>query len=194
VKVCPASDDAERTMLGTAQESWLGRQFGNGRSTWTVLGNQVVMMQLLHGDSAPHTINTDKWDGYSAARRRLLQAAAAAKVNLVVLTGDAHRGIAGNLALDFTDPGAKAVGVEFVATSVSSDRDGEPEVELREMFIRNNPHLKFYDTRRGYTLCTFDTERCVAEYRVLDFVSRPGAAARVAATFEIRAGEPGLKT
>jgi alkaline phosphatase D len=193
VKVCPEAGDEGRTMLGPAQESWLEHQFAEARSTWTVLGNQVVMMQLLHGDNEPRTINTDKWDGYSAARRRLLEAAAAAGANLVVLTGDAHRGIAGNLALDFADPSAKLVGVEFVATSISSDRDGEPEVELREMFLRNNPHLKFYDTHRGYTLCTFTGERCVAEYRALDFVSRPGSSIRPAAMFEIRAGEPGLQ-
>lgn len=193
VKVCLEANDDDRTMLGGPQEAWLERLLRERHSTWTVLGNQVAMMQLLHGDNGARMVNTDKWDGYAAARRRLLNVAANAGANLVVLTGDSHRGIAGNLTADFDDPDAKIAGVEFIATSISSDRDGVPEAELRAMLLRNNPQMRFYDTRRGYTLCTFDSERCVAEYRALDFVSRPGAAIRSAATFTILADRPGLQ-
>ncbi len=67
----------------------------------------------------------DAWDGYPAARTRLLDGAWNAGVdNLVVLTGDVHVGYALDLKADFDDPDSRTIGTELVATSVSSGRDG----------------------------------------------------------------------
>jgi alkaline phosphatase D len=60
--------------------------------------------------------NLDAWDGYGAERTTLLEAAAAAGVNLVVLAGDTHNAWANNLELE----DGTAVGVEFATASVSS--------------------------------------------------------------------------
>ena len=52
--------------------------------------------------------NLDAWDGYPAARRRLLRSALDADANLVVLSGDSHNAWAFDLDLD-----GQAAGVEF---------------------------------------------------------------------------------
>ena len=58
---------------------------------------------------------------------RLLQDA---KVqNPVVLTGDMHRGCAFELKQDWRNPSSACIGVEFLATSISSSGDGTAKME-----------------------------------------------------------------
>ncbi len=67
----------------------------------------------------------DKWDGAVAARDRLFAAVEEAKLgNVVTLAGDIHQNWAGELKKNFLDEKSATLGVEFVATSISSDGDG----------------------------------------------------------------------
>src|SRR3954453_23712174 len=87
-----------RTMLGSAQEAWVGATFGSWGTTWNVLGNQTVLTDLRVVGAV---LNPDQWDGYPAARDRLLgQLSPAAVPNVVVLTGDIHVSIVGQLTAD----------------------------------------------------------------------------------------------
>ena len=92
----------------------------------------------------------DRWDGYPAARDRLLGASRAAEANLVVLSGDSHNAWAYDL-----DHQGRAAGIELAVQSVSSlglekRFDGDPAVIARD-FVETNSHLKWCDTsRRGY--------------------------------------------
>ncbi len=74
---CAARSDPGRTMLGADQEAWLLDRLGRGETRWNVLGNQVMMMQCRYSDTAGDIVDIDKWDGYAAARQRLLGGAAA---------------------------------------------------------------------------------------------------------------------
>ena len=162
---------------------------------WTVLAQQVMMMRL---DSAPETgtarYHMDKWDGAAAARRRLFDALGEAGVaNTVVLTGDIHQNWAGELKADFDDAGSATVGVEFVATSISSGGDGAPMTRAGRVGLQKNPHIRYFNNQRGYLRHWVGREHWQADYRVLDRVSEKGAGVATAASFIVEAGRPGLR-
>lgn len=182
-----------RSMIGDVQERWLLDLFARRDTAWTVLGNQVQMMQVRHKEAAQDIVNTDKWDGNAAARQRLLQGAAERQVSgLVAVTGDIHRAMAGNLMVDFDKPKAPPIGVEFVATSISSDGDGGRALSTGKSLMANNPHLRFYDARRGYLLCDFGRQRCEASFRTVEFVTKRDAKTATASSFTVEVKKPGL--
>jgi alkaline phosphatase D len=59
-------------MLGGEQEAWLDGELGASSATWNVLAQQVVMAALPFVDGDEPLYNLDQWDGYPAARQRLL--------------------------------------------------------------------------------------------------------------------------
>ncbi|MEU0276591.1 alkaline phosphatase D family protein, partial [Streptomyces sp. NPDC006307] len=138
-------------------------------------------------------LSMDAWDGYPASRKRILDGARAAGVeNLVVLTGDVHVGYAFDLKADFDDPASRTVGTELVATSISSGRDGADKPANWDNLTRANPHLRFYNGRRGYLRVTLTPERARADFRTVAAVTTPGAPVTTAASFVTEAGNPGL--
>lgn len=72
------------------------------------------VLALLQAPSIPY--NLDAWDGYGAARERVLQMAKETNSNLVVVAGDTHNAWANELV----DAQGTPVGVEFATSSVSS--------------------------------------------------------------------------
>ena len=128
----------------------------------------------------------DGWDGYAAARRRLLRSARRTR-NPVVLTGDVHRHYANDLVLE-----DRMVAAELVTTSISSGGDGSERTALTDVQLAENPHLHWADSRRGYLTLRLDRHELRADFRTLPFVSRPGAQASTAATFRLRDGDRGL--
>lgn len=56
-----------------------------------------------------------------------------------------------------------------------------------------NPHMKFYNGRRGYVTVTLDQDTARGDYRTVSAVTTPGAPVRTAASFVSEAGDPGLK-
>jgi alkaline phosphatase D len=112
--------------------------------------------------------------------------------NPVVLTGDLHMGMALEIKDDWGDPKSRCVGVEFAATSISSNGDGSPTVPNAEALHRHNPHLKFIGIERGYTRHVVTPKTWHADYRVVEKVSVPGAAVSTRKSFAVEAGRPGL--
>src|SRR5690606_6515364 len=106
----------DRTILGAEQEEWAGERLAESEATWNLLANGVVLVPIRE-------TSTDMWDGYPAARRRMIAQMAEAS-NPVMLTGDIHKHVAAEIPADPDDPGAERVGVELVCTSVASDGDG----------------------------------------------------------------------
>ncbi len=191
----------DRQLLGQRQEAWLAE--GLAASTrkgtqWQVLLQQVLIGKLktprnlvetagaglpdfvrtrLESAAKASTVglpsNMDAWDGYPAARERLLKASLNADANLVVLTGDTHNGWAFDLAQDGTK-----VGVEFGGNSVSS-----PGFESYLTFIKpdtlaaslvaENTELKWADTaQRGYMVVELASARVTTEYRFVTGVKQ----------------------
>ena len=191
---CPDSLAPGRTMLGAEQEAWLLDGLGRSRHQWNVLAQQVMMMQ--HDRSGKEDViayHMDKWDGAVDARDRLLRFVDEQNVpNLVALTGDVHENWAGELKSDFNDPSSKTLGHEFVATSISSGGDGSDWRKSTPKVMAQNPHMKFFNDQRGYLLCDVTSKQWTAKFRVVDFVSHPGAPIRTRRAIAVEAGRPGL--
>jgi len=192
---CPAALEADRTMLGAAQEGWLQDGLAGSSAVWNVLAQQVVFMQRdRSGDPEATSYHMDKWDGAVAARDRLLRFVQDHGIaNLVVLSGDAHNHWAGELKADFDDPRSASLGSELVATSISSGGDGEDQRPGIAAVLAKNPHIAFYNNQRGYLSCEVTPELWRTHFRVVDYVSRPGAPLKTRKTLVVEAGRPGLR-
>ncbi len=68
----PERHDPSRTMLGDTQERRLLDDAGSSSAVWNVLANQTLIAQADHGPGATR-FGSDMWDGYTAARGRLLR-------------------------------------------------------------------------------------------------------------------------
>ncbi|MGP4047253.1 alkaline phosphatase D family protein [Streptomyces sp. 2A115] len=194
VLVGAESDDPARTMTGAAQENWLIDGWRDSQALWNVMPQQVCFSQRKLDLNANAKMSMDAWDGYRASRRRILDGAKSAGVeNLVVMTGDVHVGYAFDIKDDFDDPESKTLGTEIVATSVASGRDGAEKPPNWATYLKANPHLKFYNGRRGYVRVRLDRQTARADFRTVTAVTKPGAPITTAASFVTEAGDPGLK-
>ncbi|WP_233624427.1 alkaline phosphatase [Actinoplanes sp. ATCC 53533] len=187
---CADRDDPRRSLLGTAQRSWLLDGIARSGTRWNILAQQVMMAEVRYGGQPPR-LDMDKWDGYAADRRKLLQTAGRVP-GTVVLTGDVHFNYAADLRVDFAAPASAAVAVELVGTSVSSASDGTDSTPGLEQQRRDNPHLRFANAQRGYIRCELTRDTLRADYRVLPYVTRPGAPIATRASFVSHRDRPGL--
>ncbi len=110
-----------------------------------------------------------------------------------MLTGDVHSNWANEIKADFDRPDSPTVGVEFVGTSITSDGDGFDTRRDIMGILAENPHIKFFNGQRGYVRCTVTPDIWRTDYRVLPYVSRPGAPITTRATFVVESGRPGLR-
>lgn len=81
--------DPSRTMLGAAQESAFLTAIRSSTATFKVVVNEVPMLQL-------YQLPYDRWEGYAAARTRLLDGLAGV-ANVVFLTTDTHANLIGEV-------------------------------------------------------------------------------------------------
>ncbi|MGW4721464.1 alkaline phosphatase D family protein [Streptomyces sp. NPDC004291] len=187
------SEDPSRTLTGATQERWLLDGWRRSRARWNVLPQQVVFAERRDRATADFKLSMDSWDGYPASRQRILAGAEAAGVeNLMVLTGDVHVSYGLDLKADFRDPSSRTVGTEIVTTSITSGKDGADRPSNYDRLTQANPHLRFFNGRRGYTKVSLDRESARADFRTVPYVTTPGAPVTTAASFVTEAGNPGL--
>ncbi|MEV4066642.1 alkaline phosphatase D family protein [Nonomuraea dietziae] len=191
---CAERLDPSRQMLGAEQEKWLLDGLGESRARWNVLAQQIAMCQLDYDPAPAQRLSMDLWDGYKAAKDRVLTGMVERKVrNPVVLTGDIHYNLAGELKTDFDDPSAPAVGVEFVGTSISSGGNGNPATGLPPGGSDPaNPHIRFSSYQRGYVSCSVTRSQWRSDFKVVPYVTRPGAPVSARASLVALDGVPGL--
>ncbi|WP_381799186.1 alkaline phosphatase D family protein [Streptomyces niveus] len=190
----PESEDPARTMTGETQERWLLNGWRQSRAIWNVVPQQVTFAQRRDVPRPDFKLSMDGWDGYPASRKRILDGAAAAGLdNLMVLTGDVHVGYGFDLKADFNDPGSRTVGTEIVATSIASGKDGADKPANWDNLTTANPHMKFYNGRRGYVTVTLGRQEARADFKTVSAVTTPGAPLSTAGSFVTEAGDPGLK-
>jgi alkaline phosphatase D len=168
---------------------------------WRILGQQVFFSPLALPGKAP---NPDAWDGYPAARKRLLDRIEAEAIeNVVVLTGDIHSSWALDVARDPFDPeaydpstGRGALAVEFVAPAVSASPLGSfpRAVSAFADVGETHPHLRWHDMdRRGYGLLDLEQGRAQAEWWFVETVAERRMDERFARAFRTRAGRSHLE-
>lgn len=188
------SRDPRRTMLGDEQERWLLDGLAASGATWNVLAQQVFFSQLdLHAADDQERYEMDAWDGYEPARARIIDAfQERAIANPVVLTGDVHANNACEVKVNFDDPDSPTVATEFVGTSISSSGDGADTSPGRDALASQLPHIPYYNVQRGYVRCEVTAEQWRTDFKVVPYVSRPGAPIRTDASFLVESGRPGL--
>lgn len=191
---CAEAFEPNRTVLGEQQERWLYDGFKSAKARWTLLAQQVIMMRNdRNPDPNVFAPSLDKWDGAVAARDRLFSAIENTKLaNLVVVTGDIHYNWAGELKRDFANEKSATLGVEFVATSITSLGDGFDINDRFRALMQQEPHLKFFNGQRGYVRHVVTPERWQADFQVLDKVSAPDGRLSTRRSFVVENGKPGL--
>jgi alkaline phosphatase D len=195
---CPDRKAPAQTITGPEQERWLLDGLGRSAATWNVLAQQVFLSQVDFVAGPGRGWYMDGWDGYVASRDRLVdflaqEERAGRGLNPVVLTGDFHTNWMADLKANFDDPASATVGTEFVGTSISSGGDGSDTTAFGRTVLAENPHVHFHNSQRGYVRCTVTPQRWTADYRIVPFVSRPGAPVSTRASFAIEAGHPGAE-
>ncbi|NED93050.1 alkaline phosphatase, partial [Streptomyces sp. SID11233] len=61
-----------------------------------------------------------------------------------------------------------------------------------DTYMAANPHLRFYNGRRGYAVVTLGKKSARADWKTVSAVTTPGAPLTVAGSFVTEAGKPGL--
>lgn len=177
--------DAERQLLGREQESWFFGELVASQTRgarWRLIGQQVMMGQLVNVLTPDACIfGTDQWDGYPAARSRVLGALAENEIdNVVVLTGDIHSSWGNDITANPFDPasydgatGAGSLAVEIVTPSVTSPgiEDATQADALVGAILMTHPHVRYVNlNRHGYALIDVTPERVQAEWYHVDTI------------------------
>ena len=184
--------DADRTLLGDAQEDWLVDGLASSESQWNVLAQQVPFAATDENPD-PDVENFgagDKWDGYRADRDTVRDfMTQQTDLNPVVITGDVHRNYVYNIKADFSDPDSETVGTEYITTSITSFGNGSGITDYGG--TPNEPWRRFYNDKRGYVRCTLTPEQWQTDFRVVSAVTQPDASVSTVASFATEAGNPG---
>jgi alkaline phosphatase D len=196
--------DPERQLLGVEQESWfLGELVASQArgARWRLVGQQVMMGQLVNVLTPEACIfGTDQWDGYAAARARVLGALSENAIdNVVVLTGDIHSSWGNDITGDPFDPasydgttGAGSLAVEIVAPSVTSPGIEDPQqaAAFANAISMTHPHVKYVNlNRHGYALLDVTPERVQAEWYHVDTILERRGDEALAQTLQVLNGE-----
>jgi alkaline phosphatase D len=199
---CAAAFAEEATMTGPEQERWLLANLARSDARWNVIAQQTIFAQVDFAAGPgnpsqgipPQLFNMDQWDGYVAARARILNVLEQAPVqNPVIITGDIHSSWVNDIKADFDDPASATLATEFVGTSISSDFPAGFIAPVQAA-LPDNPHIKFFDgLYRGYVRCTLSPERWVSDYRAVASILDENAPAFTLASFVVEDGVPGAQ-
>ena len=184
--------DPAATMLGATQESWLAHAMKANAGAWQLVGmgtiiGRTVMPKDATGWLRPETSEKkvagyrnsiraaqaglpmwmDRWDGYPAARARLLTSAQAADADLVMLSGDSHNAWAYGLVEDGRPAGVEFAGHAVTSNGMEGDMGADPKL-VAQGFMAANPELKWADTsQRGYMMVDVTPQRVTGEWLFL---------------------------
>lgn len=215
-----SAGDPARTITGAAQMQFLKDRLADNDAVWKLVGNPVMISpvlfppldQYLAGPVADMTgvlppdgvaYNVDQWDGYTADRRELVDFLADRGVtNTVFLTGDIHSAWACELPVDpGTYPLSRTVGVELVATSVTSnnldDLTGSPprttSVAVEDAIKASNRHVKYLDfDSHGYSVLTITPQETQMDWYVTSDRADPAATSTWSTGWRVAAGSSKL--
>ena len=185
---CDTLDDPARTMTGPVQERWLIDGLHQSQARWNVVAQQTIMAPFDYDLGPGRTYNMDQWDGYPAARQRLLDSFTGV-TNPVVLSGDWHSHWVNDLHADARNPASAVIGTEFTGTSISSGIGWDSAVRQG---LAANPHVKLYNgTYRGYLLCEVTPDSWRTDLRIVTDPRVATAPAYTLAAFGVADGTPG---
>jgi len=191
--------DASRQLMGTAQEKWLFgglRKSTKAGTRWQICAQQIVMGSLFtppesrnwFGADQPDYVkrrvevsqlakkaglplNMDSWDGYPAARERLLAAAQRANADLVTLSGDSHNAWAFDLTHDGRPAGIEIGGHSVTSPGYESYTRGISDAARVAALRRSSPQLQWANTEdRGYVTVALTREKVTANWHNVETI------------------------
>jgi alkaline phosphatase D len=111
----------------------------------------------------------------------------------VVITGNSHHHFVGDLKSDYGNEQAPTVATELLGTAISSSGDAGDAAFLRRWddVLRENPQAKCFLQKPGYVVCALDRATCRADFRVVPFISTPGAPLETSARFVVEISKAG---
>ena len=189
---CVERLDPALTLLGTTQERWLDEGFAAARTRWNVIAQQTLFTSAGHDNKEGARVHwTDGWDGYPAARERLLASLVERRLaNPLFIGGDVHATYVADLRARPGDAASPVVATEFCGTSITS----QGWQDRAEAIRRVNPDVRYAEARRrGYTLMEIGRDRTEVRLRCLDSEKRPDASIATTETFTVMDGRPGLR-
>ncbi|MEO8134745.1 MAG: alkaline phosphatase D family protein [Betaproteobacteria bacterium] len=189
---CPDRSAPLRSMLGQQQETWFAQQMRSAPAHWSVVAQTTLMAEADRKAGNEHGYWMDGWDGYTASRKRLLDALATQpNNNALVVSGDVHAFWAADLRQDFSAARSPVIATEFVGGAITSQ--GPSAANLGNALAKN-PHLRYgRGDKRGYALMTLERKRCGVEFRAVDDEKDPASAVRTLARFGVDSGAPGVQ-
>ncbi len=184
-----------RSILGPAQRDAFLAALRASTARWKLVAGSVQL--------SPHAEfwNLDAWDGYADERRRILEVIEGESIDGVVFVcGDGHKSFADDVPRDLAtyepSTGLGSVAVELMTPAASSPNLFGSEARAFEARVRAaSPHTRFVDAEsRGYWVVDLDPSRAAMELYFVAGVEDPaGGEERLAARFELRAGERWLR-
>ena len=189
---CPEVDEVDRTMTGPEQERWLLDGLAASKARWNVIAQQTIMARFDYDAGDGVVMNLDQWDGYPAARERVLGFVERRRpANPVVISGDWHSNWVNDLKADFSRPDSETIATEFAGTSISSGIGWDAAVRQG---LPENPHVQFYNgDYRGYVLCDVTERRWQTDLRIVTDIRDSASPAYTLASFEVLDGRPGAR-
>jgi alkaline phosphatase D len=193
-RACAALADPRRTMLGSEQEAWLAQGLKESKARWNIIAQQTLMAQMSQVPLASEQDGrfwTDGWDGYAAARARLMDALRGAGSPLV-LSGDVHTFFAADLRRDparAAGAGNPVLASEFCGTSITSS--SRPQARTQQYVDMNRDLLFGRSDKRGFMLLELRPERAALAFQALDDVHNPQSGLSTLASFTVLDGKPG---
>lgn len=168
-----------RTYLGKEQKEWLG-SITKSEAQWQVIGNNTVMLDL---NFLGNQINFDQWDGYYSEKSDILEKISNNKNinnNLLVITGDVHTFIHGNIRHNNQN-----IGTEITTSGLSSP---SPDILKKYQFLVPLllSHVKYIEANyRGYTLLEFKRRKVGVKFFAMKDLSKKDGERFLLHKFEI---------
>lgn len=193
---CPEREGPS-TMMGDVQENWLKSQLAAGQAAgerWNVLAQQIIFSSVDVSRDGEKLYMMDKWDGYPQARNRVIRNIVDTRLeNVVILSGDNHNNWVFDVQTNPDDEKSSIVASEFSGTSLTSGGDGTDLAPEFAPVLSKNPQVKFHNSQRGYVRCTVTPKEWKSDYRVVPYVTRPGAPIQTRASFVVEDGQAGVQ-
>jgi len=189
---CDALADTRRTMLGETQERWLAEGLSSSRRAWKIIAQATQISPSGIDSPLGRSTYTDAWDGYPAARTRLLQTVVNARLSdVVTLGGDVHMNVAAQLRLQPNDASSPIVASEIVTTSISSRGLRDAVVDR----IRaSNPDVVYACAdQRGYTRVDVTPQGVAVEFRTTPHPVQVDGVLGTQARFAVVRGRAGVQ-
>ena len=158
---------------------------------WNLLAQQTLFSHFDQSGDQPPLYYADTWNGYPAARARLIQSLLARPTpNPVILSGDLHAFLVNDVNVQPVEFDSTVIATEFVTSSISSP--GLLQHGL-DKWREENPNVRLARSDyRGYVRLAIAPEQLHADLIAVDDVTRADSPTHVLASFDVESGRPGV--